>query len=306
MQPAAWLPAQPPAGAQSLPPARFRVAVAEHFGMCFGVRDAIREAERAAAAGPVTILGQLVHNEEVRDRLGRLGAAEGALRAASAPSAHVIITAHGAADTDRARWAEAGYRVTDTTCPLVRKAHGALAKLVAGGFAPVVIGKHGHVEVEGLAGDFPGAVVVEGLADLPKVPEARRIGIVSQTTQPEARVHSLVGAIRALRPGSEVVYRDTICRPTKDRQRALERLCEQAELIVVVGGANSNNTAELVASVRARGRRAVRVAQAGELQREWFQGVSVAGVTAGTSALRETVATVVRELRRWSREPGIG
>ena len=150
--------------------------------MCFGVREALAAVEKLAAAGPVTILGQLVHNEVVREKLVALGATEGSLRDSSAPTSRVVVTAHGAADADRARWAGRGHQVTDTTCPLVRKAHQALAALVASGHAPVVVGRRNHVEVLGLTGDFPEAVVVESEDDLEGLAQAPRLGVVSQTS----------------------------------------------------------------------------------------------------------------------------
>src|SRR5215471_12046180 len=134
---------------------------AEHYGMCFGVRDAIAQAEQLATAGPLTILGELVHNPLVRERLRALGAEEGSLeQAESATSAKVMITAHGASLVSRKEWTARGYEVADGTCPLVHHLHAQLGKLVEAGYAPVIIGQEGHIEVRGLTGDFPQAVVI--------------------------------------------------------------------------------------------------------------------------------------------------
>ncbi len=274
-----------------------KITLARHYGLCFGVRDALKKTKEVAAAGPVTILGQLVHNPVVTEQLAALGAREGRLEApGSAGTGAVVITAHGAADRDRAAWREAGHRVTDTTCPLVAKAHTALARLVAGGHFPVVIGKRGHVEVRGLTGDFPQAVVVEGEADLEAVPQVEKIGVISQTTQPLERVRWLVARLRQLRPGAEVVFVDTVCQPTKDRQSALEELCRENEVVIVVGGRNSNNTRELVETARKLGARAHHVEGPGDLEEDWFDAVESVGVTAGTSTLEESVRAVVAAL----------
>ena len=276
----------------------FGIWLAEHYGMCFGVRDALVAAEKVARKGPSTILGELVHNEVVRDRLSELGAREGDLRAPGAETREVIVTAHGASDRDRERWRAAGYRVTDTTCPLVRKAHTALAGLVAGGYAPVVIGKAGHVEVRGLTGDFPAARVVLSKEDVGELPFAPKIGVVSQTTQPIERVEALVEMIRRRHPEAEVVFRDTVCQPTKNRQKALRDLCLAVELVIVVGGINSNNTWQLVEKARAYGCRAERVSCADEVKEQWLYGSNEVGVTAGTSTLHETVEEVVVRLEQ--------
>ena len=207
-----------------------------------------------------------------------------------------MITAHGASDTARAAWRAAGYGVADGTCPLVRHAHEQLRVLVALGCQPVVIGQHGHVEVLGLTGDFPGAVVVESEADFARVPEAERYGVISQTTQPLERVEALVGVMRARFPDSEVIFRDTVCQPTKNRQIALKNLLADCDTMVVVGGRNSNNTRQLVSAAEAAGRRVFHITQPGELQPEWFESTGCVGVTGGTSTLKETVAAVVASI----------
>jgi 4-hydroxy-3-methylbut-2-enyl diphosphate reductase len=270
-----------------------KIQVAEHYGLCFGVRDAIAQAEQLAHQGPLTVLGELVHNPVVRERLMQWGIREGALAdRGSAATRHVMITAHGASDVARAEWRSAGFTLADGTCPLVRQAHEKLRALVAEGFAPVVIGKRGHVEVEGLTGDFPGACVIESANDLCHLPAADRLGVISQTTQPLDKVLALVAAIRAARPGSEVRFCDTVCQPTKNRQTALRKLIEECDTLVVVGGRNSNNTLQLVAAAMAAGRAVYHVERAAELRAEWFRHAEIVGLTAGTSTLKETVATV--------------
>ena len=278
------------------------IQLAEHYGLCFGVRDAIAEAERLAHKGPLTILGELVHNPVVRDRLTRAGVVEGRLEApASAGTAQVMITAHGASDAARQRWRAAGYGVADGTCPLVRHAHDQLKLLVQLGYHPVVIGKAGHVEVNGLAGDFSNAVVIESEADLERLPATAKIGIVSQTTQPFGHVARLVEAIRRARPESEVRFSDTVCQPTKNRQSALRKLLGECDTLVVVGGRNSNNTLQLVAAGAVAGRTVFHIERAEELQPEWFRDASVVGLTAGTSTLKETVAAVHQRLEQIAR-----
>ncbi len=276
-----------------------KIQLAEHYGLCFGVRDAIAQAEKLAAAAPLTILGELVHNPVVRERLDSLGVHQGQLATpGDAPTPQVMITAHGASDAARAAWRGAGFGVADGTCPLVRHAHGQLRLLVELGCQPVVIGKPGHVEVNGLIGDFPDAVVIENERDFSKLPAATRYGVVSQTTQPIERVQELVAALRTHFPASEVTFRDTVCQPTKNRQNALRKLLAECDTLVVVGGHNSNNTLQLVAAATAAGRRAIHITRPDELRDEWFAEAEHVGVTAGTSTLKETVAAVVARLEQ--------
>jgi 4-hydroxy-3-methylbut-2-enyl diphosphate reductase len=279
-----------------------KIQLAEHYGLCFGVRDAIAEAERLAQQGPLTILGEIVHNPVVRERLADRGVREGRLvDVASAQTPQVMITAHGASDAARAEWRRAGFGVFDGTCPLVRHAHDQLRLLVTLGYFPVVVGRRGHVEVQGLVGDFPAAFVVEESADLATLPQHERYGVISQTTQPSEKVSALVEALRRARPESEVRFSDTVCQPTKNRQNALRKLLAECDTMVVVGGRNSNNTLQLVAAATVAGLRVFHVERPDELDPAWFREAEVVGLTAGTSTLKETVVAVLARIEEIAR-----
>ena len=276
-----------------------KIQLAEHYGLCFGVRDAIAQAEELARQGALTILGELVHNPVVREHLAQRGVREGALDDPNFNATpQVMITAHGASERKRAEWRSAGFGVADGTCPLVRHAHDQLRLLVSLGYFPVVIGKPGHVEVEGLIGDFPGACVVEKTDDIARLPRHERYGVISQTTQPLDKVQALVAAIREARPESEVRFSDTVCQPTKNRQKALRKLIAECDTLVVVGGRNSNNTLQLVAAASLAGLTVFHIERAEELEASWFRCAQIVGVTAGTSTLKETVAAVRMRLER--------
>jgi 4-hydroxy-3-methylbut-2-enyl diphosphate reductase len=275
-----------------------KIILAEHFGMCFGVRDAIAQAEELIRDGSLTILGELVHNPVVRERLRTQGAREGLLDQMQADSQRVMITAHGASDLKRESWRAAGFDVFDGTCPLVRHAHEQLKRLVAAGYFPVVIGQAGHVEVRGLTEDFREACIIGRAADISKLPLRKRYGVISQTTQPIEHVRALVAQIQKQNPAAEVRFTDTVCKPTKDRQSALQKLIGEADIVVVVGGRESNNTRQLVERCRASGRRAIPIERPEELEATDFAGVETVGLTAGTSTMSETVRAVRDRLRQ--------
>lgn len=277
------------------------IKLAEHYGLCFGVRDAIAQAERLAQQGPLTILGELVHNPVVRARLADAGVKEGSLDGTSS-TPQVMITAHGTSDNARDAWRSKGHGVADGTCPLVRHAHEQLRVLVQLGYSPVIIGKRGHVEVLGLSGDFPTALIVETERDIAQLAPKGRFGVISQTTQPIERVTTLVEAMRAARPDAEIRFVDTICQPTKNRQLALQKLLATCDTLVVIGGRNSNNTLQLVAAAEAAGRKAFHIERASELDPEWFRSSQIVGLTAGTSTLKETVAEVHARLLAFAEE----
>ncbi|MDB6020521.1 MAG: 4-hydroxy-3-methylbut-2-enyl diphosphate reductase [Pedosphaera sp.] len=248
--------------------------------MCFGVRDAITLARNTTA--PLTILGDLVHNETVLSDLRARGISiKQQLGEVTTPN--VMITAHGTSERALNEIKRRGLNVLEATCPLVRVAHQAVMELAATGFHPVIIGKREHVEVRGLTGDLQVFDVVLDEAEVMELTERERFGIAAQTTQPIEKVECLVSLIQQRFPKSEVRFVDTVCRPTKQRQSAAVELAQQCDVVVVIGGAHSNNTHELVATCRRHCARVHHVQDANGLRAEWFEGAETVGITAGTS-----------------------
>ncbi len=276
-----------------------KVVLAESLGLCFGVRDAIDLALTSPHRSELTILGELAHNPAVNQRLREAGIGLAPSPEAPVTTSHVMITAHGAADSVIADLEARGHQVHQATCPLVRHAHRELDRLVADGYFPVIIGRSDHVEVRGLTRDLAEYVVVLHEGDLEQLIDKPRLGVISQTTQPLERVTDLVRQMRERFPAADIRFRDTVCQPTKERQAAARRLAASCEVVIVVGGENSNNTLQLARTCEAAGARAYRVSGPDELRAEWFEGVNQAGLTAGTSTLDETIEAVRRAMSRF-------
>jgi 4-hydroxy-3-methylbut-2-enyl diphosphate reductase len=169
-----------------------------------------------------------------------------------------------------------------------------------------VVGRKNHVEVKGLTGDLDLYSVVEKLEDVSEYP-SDRIGVVCQTTTPPSLLLQLWGAIARANPGKQVQLTDTICLPTKARQNAVVALCRTGiDALVVVGGRNSNNSAQLAALAESLGTRAFRVESGADLQPEELSGMETVGLTAGTSALDETVDAVEGALEVLGRDRIMG
>ena len=269
-----------------------QVRVADHLGMCFGVRDAIDMAVGLAEKGPVTILGDLVHNPDVVEQLDSAGAGR-ASRAEDVRTPRVLLTAHGTANRVKLQLREKGFEVHDAACPLVKRVHLAIEKLVAEHRHPVIIGQAGHVEVRGLVDDLSEYTILLDASELDQLQGRTRLGVVAQTTQPLDTAMELVSAIRDRFPATDVHFIDTVCQPTKDRQDALHKLACECDVVVVVGGPDSNNSKKLTELARRLGRPAHQVARASELRSEWFAGARIVGLTAGTS----TPDNVIQEVR---------
>ncbi|HTR42645.1 MAG TPA: 4-hydroxy-3-methylbut-2-enyl diphosphate reductase [Pseudomonadales bacterium] len=274
-----------------------KIIRAEHLGMCFGVRDAIKAAFATAQREPLTILGDLVHNETVLAELRARGVSI-EQTAAAVPTQTVMITAHGASERKLAAARDRGLKVLEATCPLVHAAHRSLAKLVRDGFYPVIIGKRGHVEVLGLTEDLEMFDVVLSDEDVARLSYWPQFGIISQTTQPIEKVRRLVQLIRDRFPYSEVQFVDTVCQPTKQRQYAAIELAQKCDVVVVIGGVHSNNTHELAATCARFCRRVHHVQTADDLRAEWFCDKDTVGVTAGTSTPDEIISQIERSLER--------
>jgi len=271
-----------------------KIIRATHLGMCFGVRDAIALAEAQAQSTPLTILGDLVHNETVLARLRSQGVTL-AHQVADLTTSTVMTTAHGASDRAQSRVREQGHQVIEATCPLVHHAHRALKRLVQEGCHPVIIGRRDHVEVRGMTEDLKVYDVVLTDADVVKLRERSRFGVVAQTTQPIDRVRWLVSLLQLRFPNAEVQFADTVCRPTKDRQIAALELACRCDVVIVIGGAHSNNTHELVKTCGKHCRRVHHVQTADDLKPEWFFDAETVGVTAGTS----TPDKIIDEVEAW-------
>ena len=273
-----------------------RVLRAAHLGMCFGVRDAIALALEHAGAGPLTILGDLVHNPTVLSALEAKGIAV-TQDAAHVTTQTLMVTAHGTSERTLARTRAMGLTVVEATCPLVRVAHRAVTALARDGYHVVIVGQRDHVEVRGLTGDLDCFDVVLEDADVFSLEEQPRFGVAAQTTQQLEKVRHLVDLIRKRFPQSEVRFIDTVCKPTKDRQSAAIEMARQADVVIVVGGRSSNNTRELAKTCARYCARVHQVQTDADVRPEWFDAATIVGLTAGTSTPAEVIDQVEARIK---------
>jgi 4-hydroxy-3-methylbut-2-enyl diphosphate reductase len=279
-----------------------RILRATHLGMCFGVRDAIALALEHADAGPLTILGDLVHNTTVLNTLAARGVvAVQDVSQVTTPT--VMVTAHGTSQRTLARTRALGLTVVEATCPLVHVAHRAVAALQRDGYHVVIVGQRDHVEVRGITGDLDRFDVVLTEEDVLALEEHPRIGIAAQTTQAVEKVRHVVALIRKRFPASDVRFLDTVCKPTKERQTAAVDMARQADVVIVVGGANSNNTRELAKTCAQYCARVHHVQGEQDVRSEWFIGAEVVGLTAGTSTPDDVIDRVEARIRQMMDAP---
>lgn len=272
---------------------------AEAMGLCFGVRDALTLAREQDDPTRIAIHGELVHNEtileELRTRGYTLGNEASRERLPAAPT--VMITAHGISERERLRLEQAGKRLIDTTCPLVRRVHREARRLESEGRLVVVIGRPSHVEVRGITGDLDRFEVVCRPEDARSY-AAGSLGVICQTTTAPARAQSVLAAIREKNRHADIRYVATMCKPTLERQAALERLLGRVDGLVVVGGRHSNNTRRLAERGRECGVPSLHVWSPEQVGARWLAGKRTVGLTAGTSTPDELIDAVEHRLRQ--------
>jgi 4-hydroxy-3-methylbut-2-enyl diphosphate reductase len=274
---------------------------AHSMGFCFGVRDAIEVVRELGQAGTeVYTLGAIVHNPQVASELEKINV-HVVDSLDDAPNGSLIaITAHGAPPNLEEEAEQRGFRVIDTTCPLVTRIQKTAADLVQQRYSVLVYGDPNHKEVKGIVGWSGGrAKVIGSLDDLEGWEPTRRVALISQSTSNVekfiALARDLVGEMVAR--GVEVRVVNTICKPTKDRQRAVRELARDVDVVIAIGGRASANTRKLVQAAQEEGARSYQVERPHDLDPRWFEGADRVGITAGAS----TPDSVIDEVERYIR-----
>jgi 4-hydroxy-3-methylbut-2-enyl diphosphate reductase len=282
------------------PPRRVLLAAPRSF--CAGVEraiDVVREllAERG---GPLHVRKQIVHNAHVVAELEAAGAVFVDELDQVPDGATVVFSAHGVSPAVRADAEGRGLEVVDATCPLVAKVHVEARRFAARGDTVVLIGHAGHDEVDGTLGEAPAStVLVESVEDVAtvRVADPERVSYLTQTTLSVHETTEIVAALRERFPALRGPAGTDICYATTNRQDALSAIAGDADLVLVVGSANSSNSVRLVELARRAGTPAHLVEDASAIDPAWLAGVRVVGLTAGASAPPHLVEEVVGALR---------
>ncbi|PIB95533.1 4-hydroxy-3-methylbut-2-enyl diphosphate reductase [Caulobacter sp. X] len=269
-------------------------------GFCAGVDRAIQIVERAVEkfGAPVYVRHEIVHNRHVVDRLKALGAVFIEELSEAPDDRPVVFSAHGVPKSVPAEAKSREMIYLDATCPLVSKVHVEAQKHYDAGREIVLIGHAGHPEVIGTMGQLPdGAVtLIEDIDDAaawtPK--DASNVAFLTQTTLSVDDTAEMVALLRERFPGIAAPHKEDICYATTNRQDAVRRLAEQAELVLVVGSKNSSNSVRLKeVGLKAGAREAHLIDDASGIDWTWFEGVSRVGLTAGASAPEDLVQGVI-------------
>jgi 4-hydroxy-3-methylbut-2-enyl diphosphate reductase len=279
-----------------------RVLLAAPRGYCAGVDRAVVAVEKALEhyGSPVYVRKQIVHNVHVVSELEKQGAIFVDEVDEVPQGAHVVFSAHGVSPAVVQGAADRGLHAIDATCPLVTKVHREAVRFARDDFEILLIGHAGHEEVEGTAGEAPNHVtLVNGPddADTVEVRDPDKVVWLSQTTLSVDETMETVRRLRERFPNLQDPPSDDICYATQNRQVAIKKVAEQADLVIVVGSANSSNSVRLVEVALEYGAKAAyRIDYASEIRQEWLDGVASVGVTSGASVPEVLVQEVLDEL----------
>ena len=290
------------AAGATAPAATKRVLLAAPRGYCAGVDRAVVTVEKALEhyGAPVYVRKEIVHNKFVVESLARRGAVFVDETDEVPEGARVVFSAHGVSPAVR-RAAEArSLQSIDATCPLVTKVHREAVRFARDDFDILLIGHAGHEEVEGTAGEAPERTqLVDGpdAVDAVVVRDPAKVVWLSQTTLSVDETMATVRRLRERFPSLQDPPSDDICYATQNRQVAVKKIAAEAELVIVVGSANSSNSVRLVEVALQHGARAShRVDAVAEVEDAWFEGIDVVGVTSGASVPEILVREVLEDL----------
>ena len=289
-----------------------QILLANPRGFCAGVDRAIAIVNRALECfgAPIYVRHEVVHNKFVVDDLKQRGAVFVDELDQVPDDAIVIFSAHGVSKAVQQEAEQRQLKVFDATCPLVTKVHLEVMKYSREGMEAILIGHHGHPEVEGTMGQYDkkygGEIyLVEDEQDVAElqVNDPEKLAFVTQTTLSIDDTSKVIEALRAKYPLIQGPRKDDICYATQNRQDAVRDLAEQCDVVLVVGSPNSSNSNRLRELAERMGKKAFLIDNADEMEQTWFDKNSKVGVTAGASAPEILIRQVLDRLQEWGAIP---
>jgi 4-hydroxy-3-methylbut-2-en-1-yl diphosphate reductase len=280
-----------------------KVFIVSPRGFCAGVRRAIDIVNLALDQNkpPIYVRKEIVHNKMVVEDFKKRGVIFINDLEEAPQGSCVIFSAHGIAPAVRAQAKEKNHYTIDATCPLVTKVHLEVHRFLKEGYSLILIGHKDHEEVEGTMGEAPGKITLVESPEHAKtvdVPNPEKVMVLTQTTLSVDETKATLNEIRKRFPHAQTPAKEDICYATQNRQDAVRDLLKNGiEVLLVVGSKNSSNSKRLCEVARDGGSRAYLIDDASEIDRAWFENVSVVGITAGASAPEYLVQNVVSYLK---------
>ena len=273
-----------------------KILLAKDAGYCFGVRDAVSLAyETAEKEGEVFMLGDIVHNENVVEELEEAGVKVVNSLDKVPDNKPILFRAHG---TVPDVWKESKMRemeVVDATCPLVTEIHEEVKKLHSENRKIIIIGDHGHDEVNGIKEQVENAIVVANPEEAMQLRKIKKAGVVSQSTQMIENVQEIINIL--MTKVFDLRFVNTICFPTRRNHEQIKNLSEICDIMIVIGSFTSANSKRLTELAKMRNERTFQVTSAEDLEIDWFQSSDTVGISAGASTPDNIINEVLDRIK---------
>ncbi|MFH1888467.1 MAG: 4-hydroxy-3-methylbut-2-enyl diphosphate reductase [Candidatus Omnitrophota bacterium] len=274
-----------------------KINLAKSAGFCFGVKRAINIAVHTANRKKnVYMLGDIVHNEDVVNKIHRLGIKK-IKKLAGGRGKLLILRAHGASHDAVKRAERFGYEIIDATCPMVKEIHKIAVDMEKNGRKIIIIGDKKHDEVKGIIGQLKEkTIVIDDIGNIPltDIKKIKKGCVVVQSTQDIDKVLKIVGVLR--KHIRDLAFFNTVCRPTRLKQEEIKTMSRKNDAMVIIGSKSSANTRRLYEISKSVNKRSHWVNNKKDIGPEWFKGLKKIGVTAGASTPKSTINGIIRYL----------
>ena len=280
-----------------------KIILAQPRGFCAGVKRAIDIVERAIEkfGSPIYVRHEIVHNKHVVDRLSKMGAIFVDEVSQVPKNSHIIFSAHGVSNKVEIEAQNRDLLVVDATCPLVKKVHIEASKYASKNYKVLLVGHKGHPEVEGTSGR-----VEQGIILIENVEQAKNINLeefkdqlayVTQTTLSVDDTREIIKVLKHRFPDIKGPDTRDICYATQNRQKAVRKISELCDVVLVLGNSNSSNSVRLAEIASIQGVPSYRISNSNELNYEWVNDANNIGITAGASTPEVLMDDLIGKLK---------
>ena len=261
-----------------------RINLAQSAGFCFGVKRAIDIALKTAVPGKnVYMFGDIVHNEDVVKQISATGIRK-IKNLGFGKNKILLVRAHGASLATLKKAQNSGYYIVDATCPMVKEIHRIAQSKECKGYTIIVIGDKSHDEVLGITGQLKNkAIIIDCAKNIPwaVIKKLKKACVVAQSTQ---NIENVKKIVQALRPQiREMKFFNTICQPTRIKQKEIRIMPKQNDCMVIIGSKNSATTRRLYEISKSLNKSSYWVQSKKEINPQWFRNKKTVGITAGAS-----------------------
>ncbi|MDR1811753.1 MAG: 4-hydroxy-3-methylbut-2-enyl diphosphate reductase [Candidatus Fibromonas sp.] len=271
-------------------------------GFCAGVERAILMVEKSIEkfGKPVYVRHEIVHNRFVVDNLRKTGAIFVENLSEVPAGAVVIFSAHGVSNDIYESAKKLHLKVIDATCPIVKSVHKSAIRYARSGCFIVLIGHRGHAEIDGTLGQLPQGRMhlISSVADAKKLPPVEKdIAYLTQTTLSIEETADIISALKERYPDIQGSKTGNVCYATTNRQSAVRSICEEVDILLIVGSRSSSNSNRLRELGEEQGIRSILIDSVEDLNRDMFANINSVGISSGASAPDYLVSEIINWLR---------